>query len=120
VAQVTIIPGKSLRVRATVKVALFIYVNVGKIVISFLPEAWQDGTKMNDEFLILTGISEGQKVKLTRLSKSLRQIDLASVAKVNPIDITRLEKGRYVLPTRRKRILAALGMDEKNDFGETI
>jgi transcriptional regulator with XRE-family HTH domain len=67
---------------------------------------------MNDEILILSGINEGQKVKLTRLAKGLRQIDLASVAKVNPIDITRLEKGRYVLPVRRKRILEALGMNE--------
>jgi transcriptional regulator with XRE-family HTH domain len=75
---------------------------------------------MSDEILILTGINEGQKVRLTRLAKGLRQIDLASVAKVNPIDVTRLEKGRYVLPTRRKRILTALGMDEKNDSGETI
>ncbi len=74
---------------------------------------------MNNEILILSGINEGQKVKLTRLAKGLRQIDLASIAKVNPIDITRLEKGRYVLPTRRKRILEALGMDEKNESGET-
>jgi hypothetical protein len=109
--QVTPKPGKSLRVRATLTVALFIYVKVGKIVISFLAQAWQDGTKMNDEILILSGINEGQKVKLTRLAKGLRQIDLASIAKVNPIDITRLEKGRYVLPTRRKRILEALGMN---------
>jgi hypothetical protein len=75
---------------------------------------------MNDEILILSGINEGQKVKLPRLAKGFRQIDLASIARVNPIDIPRLEKGRYVLPTRRKRILEALGMEEKNDSGETI
>ncbi len=75
---------------------------------------------MSDEILILSGINEGQKIKLTRLAKGLRQIDLASIAKVNPIDITRLEKGRYVLPTRRKRILEALGIEEKKDSGETI
>ena len=75
---------------------------------------------MSEEILILSGISEARKVKLPRLAKGFRQIDLASIAKVNPIDITRLEKGRYVLPTRRKRILEALGMDIKNDSGETI
>jgi transcriptional regulator with XRE-family HTH domain len=75
---------------------------------------------MSEEILILSGISEGQKVKLTRLAKGFRQIDLASIAKENPIDITRLEKGRYVLPTRRKRILEALGMEVKKDSGETI
>ena len=64
----------------------------------------------NNEILVLTGISEGQKARLTRLSKDLRQIDVASMAKVNTIDVTRLEKDRYVLPTRRKRILAVLGL----------
>jgi len=67
---------------------------------------------MMDDILVLTGINEGQKVRFIRLAKGLRQIDLASMAKVNPIDITRLENGRYVLPTRRKRILAALEMVE--------
>lgn len=71
--------------------------------------------KLNDEILVLTNMSEGQKAKLTRLSIGLRQIDLASMAKVNTIDITRLEKDRYVLPTRRKRILAVLGMDNESD-----
>ena len=65
-------------------------------------------TAMASDVLVLTGISEGQRVRLTRLSKGLRQIDLASMAKVNPIDITRLENDRYVLPIRRKRILSAL------------
>jgi len=64
------------------------------------------------DILVLTGVSFGQKVRLTRLAKGLRQIDLASKANVQPIDITRLEKGRYVLPTRRKRVLAILGIEE--------
>ena len=65
---------------------------------------------MESEMIVLTGISEGDKARLIRLSKHLRQVDLACAAKVNPIDITRLEKGRYVLPSRRKRILQALGL----------
>jgi len=70
----------------------------------------------NNDIFILTGISEGQKVRLTRLAKGLRQIDVASVAKVNTIDVTRLEKNRYVLPTRHKRILAVLGLlDDDNE-----
>ncbi len=67
------------------------------------------------EILVLTNVSEGQKIRLTRLARGLRQIDVASQANVQPIDITRLEKGRYVLPVRRKRILAILGMDNEND-----
>ena len=70
---------------------------------------------MKDNILILDGLSVGQKVKLTRLAKGLRQIDVASQANVQPIDITRLEKDRYVLPTRRKRILAVLGMDDDHE-----
>lgn len=71
---------------------------------------------MSDVF-ILTDVSEGMKAKLTRVAKGLRQIDLAAAARVDCIDITRLEKGRYVLPTRRKRILAALGLldDEQSE-----
>ena len=70
----------------------------------------------NNDILVLTGISGGQKVRLTRLARGLRQIDVASMAKVNTIDVTRLEKDRYVPPTRRKRILAVLGLlDDDNE-----
>lgn len=69
---------------------------------------------MND-VLILSGISGGQKIRLTRLARGLRQIDVASQANVQPIDITRLEKNRYVLPTRRKRILEVLGLMEADN-----
>ena len=48
---------------------------------------------MNDVFVV-TGIIEGEKAWLTRLAKGLRQIDLASLAKVNVCDITALEKNR--------------------------
>ena len=67
------------------------------------------------DILVLTDISKGMKIRLIRLAKGLRQIDVASQANVQPIDITRLEKGRYVLPTRRKRILAVLGMDNDTE-----
>lgn len=68
------------------------------------------------DFFILTNVSEGMKAKLTRIAKGLRQIDVAAAAHVDTIDITRLEKGRYVLPTRRKRILVILGlMDNENE-----
>ena len=69
---------------------------------------------MSDVF-ILTDVNEGMKAKLTRVAKGLRQIDVAAAARMDCIDITRLEKGRYVLPARRKRILAVLGMDNESD-----
>ncbi len=47
---------------------------------------------MNNDILVLGGLTIGQKVKLTRIAKGLRQIDVASAARVDCIDITRLEK----------------------------
>jgi len=64
---------------------------------------------MNDIFIV-TGISEGEKARLQRLVKGLRQIDLASLAKVNVCDITALEKNHYLPRTRKRRILGILGL----------
>lgn len=64
------------------------------------------------DVFVLSGISNGMRVKLTRISKGLRQIDVAAAAHVDTIDITRLEKDRYVLPTHRRRILVVLGLLE--------
>ena len=90
---------------------------VQKIVICRHASVWHYGSEMesNKDILVLTEVSEGLKIRLTRLAKGLRQIDVASKANVQPIDITRLEKGRYVLPTHRKRILVILGMDDESD-----
>jgi hypothetical protein len=66
---------------------------------------------------ILSDVSDGMRVKLTRIAKNMRQIDVAAAARVDTIDITRLEKGRYVLPTRRNRILSVLGLLEENTHG---
>ena len=90
-----------------------------KIVIFKNASVCEYGIEMESkDILVLTDVSEGLKIRLTRLAKGLRQIDVASQANVQPIDITRLEKGRYVLPTRRRRILAVLGLvDDDNENG---
>ena len=70
---------------------------------------------MND-IAVFTNLTEGQQVRLTRLSKGLRQIDLASLAKVNLADITATEKDRYLKKTRKERILHTLGLlDNDNE-----
>ena len=70
---------------------------------------------MADVF-ILTNVAEGMKVKLTRIAKGLRQIDVAAMARVDCIDVIRFEKGRYVLLMRQKRILEVLGLlDNENE-----
>ncbi|MFC2068248.1 hypothetical protein ACFLTP_04500 [Chloroflexota bacterium] len=72
---------------------------------------------MNDIFIV-TGISEGEKARLTRLARGLRQIDLASLAKVNVCDVTALEKNRYLHRTRKHSILGALDLlDHGNENG---
>ena len=90
---------------------------VQKIVICKHASVWHYGSEMecSKDILVLTEVSEGLKIRLIRLAKGLRQIDVASKANVQPIDITRLEKNRYVFPTRRKRILAVLGLDNNNE-----
>lgn len=57
------------------------------------------------------GLSLGQKVKLRRLARELRQVDLASQARVTLADITTLEHDRYLALSRKERILAILGLD---------
>ncbi len=49
----------------------------------------------NTDILVLTNVSEGQIFRLTRLAKGLRQIDVASKANVQPIDITAAPLQRY-------------------------
>ena len=68
-----------------------------------------------DAVFVVTNISQGMKAKLTRIAKGLRQIDVAAAARVDIIDISRLEKDRYVLPTRRKRILEVIGLVSDNE-----
>lgn len=74
--------------------------------------------KTNNNVFILTNVSLGQQAKLARIAKGLRQIDVASKAGVTTQEIIRLEKDSYVLPTRRQKILAILGLvdnDSKSD-----
>ena len=66
---------------------------------------------------IITDMSLGQQAKLTRIAKGLRQIDVASKAGVTTQEVIRLEKDSFVLPTRRQKILAVLGL--VNDDGKS-
>lgn len=68
-----------------------------------------------DDILILTNLTLGQKARHMRLSKRLRQVDLASKAGVSVEEIIWLEKDRYILPTRRKLIMTVLGLDDGNE-----
>lgn len=67
------------------------------------------------EVVIFTGLTFGERVRLIRLHLKLRQLDVASQAGVTIQEVIRLEKDSFVLPTRRKRILAVLGMDNESE-----
>jgi transcriptional regulator with XRE-family HTH domain len=62
---------------------------------------------------IFMGLTLGEKAKLTRISRNLRQIDLASLARVNVSDIAALEKNRYMRKSRKKRILEVLNLQDE-------
>lgn len=67
---------------------------------------------MKTDLLILEGLDDGDKLRFVRLAKGLRQVDLASIAKVQVPDIVALEKNRrYVSIAKRRRIFEALGLE---------
>lgn len=76
-----------------------------------------DNVENGNEIAIFYGLTMGMKVKLARIAKGLRILDVASLTRLPPMDVTRLEKGGFVLPTHRKRILEILEIDEA-DNGE--
>ncbi len=67
---------------------------------------------MNDIF-IADGLNEGDKVRLARLAKKLRQVDVACIARVTPYEVTAIEKNRLVRKASRERILRAVGLLEE-------
>lgn len=67
------------------------------------------------EIVLFTGVTLGERVRLTRIHLKLRQLDVASQAGVTTQEVIRLEKDSFVLPTRQKRILEVLGLNEGED-----
>ncbi len=57
-------------------------------------------------------LTTGERVRLERLSRNWRQIDLASKAGVQLADITTIEKERYLSKNRKRKILLALGLSD--------
>lgn len=67
------------------------------------------------EIFIADGITEGEKIRLARLAKWLRQVDVASQAKVTVGEVMNAEKDRYVSPERKIRILCLLGLIDSEE-----
>lgn len=69
---------------------------------------------MNDIYIV-SGLSEGERIRLARLQKWLRQIDVASLAGVTVAEVTNAEKDRYVTLERKDRILKVVGLLENEN-----
>lgn len=72
--------------------------------------------QMNGIFIV-SGLSDGERIRLARLQRYLRQVDVASLAGVSLSEVTNAEKDRYVTPERKARILKLLGLDGEEPDG---
>lgn len=73
---------------------------------------------MKKEVLIVECDELGQKVRIARMLRNWRQIDLAFAAHVTPIEVSFLERGYGVHPNAKTRILKALDLEETIDADE--
>jgi transcriptional regulator with XRE-family HTH domain len=70
---------------------------------------------MTDEFFIATSVSPAMMIRLERIRRGLRQIDLAKKAGVTQTEVSALERGLYIIPAARSRILKALDLNSESD-----
>ena len=63
------------------------------------------------DILILRDLSDGRRVKVARAIQALRQIDVASRARVPVGMVSFIERGWLIPPTTRRAIFQVLGLD---------
>ena len=66
---------------------------------------------MSIDVLVLEGLTLGRKIRLARIAKGLRIVDLAAAAGLNTCDVTNAEHDRPIPRWKLKRILSALRME---------
>jgi transcriptional regulator with XRE-family HTH domain len=66
---------------------------------------------MTNEFFIATNVSPSLLIRLERIRRGWRQVDLAERAGVTQAEVSALERGLYVIPVARHRILEALELN---------
>lgn len=67
------------------------------------------------EAISLAGLTLGRKIRLARIAKGLRQLDVASQTGLNPVDISNVELDRSIRRWKVHRILEAVGLTEGVD-----
>jgi len=71
---------------------------------------------MTNEFFIATNVSPAMMIRLERIRRGWRQIDLAEKAGVTQAEVSALERGLYIIPSARHRILTVLELlDNANE-----
>lgn len=63
---------------------------------------------MTNEFFIVPNISQSMVIRLERVRRKWRQVDLAEKAGVTQAEVSAAERGLYVIPSARTRILQTL------------
>ena len=70
---------------------------------------------MSTEVLFLEGITLGQRVRIMRLLRRERQVDLARRAFVTQAEVSELERDVPITPAARARVLSTLGIDDPRE-----
>lgn len=65
------------------------------------------------DVIVLDGLTLGKRVRLARIAKSWRQVDVASRAAVSPGDVSNVEQDRPVHRWKIKRIFEALDLERR-------
>ena len=65
------------------------------------------------EILVFSGpFTQGQRIRLSRIARRWRQVDLAAIAGVEQFEISSMELDRRVRPNAVKAVLVALDLEE--------
>jgi transcriptional regulator with XRE-family HTH domain len=62
-----------------------------------------------------TDLTLGQRVRLSRIAKRWRQVDLAAIAGVEQHEVSQIELDRRLRPNAVKAICSALALDAGNE-----
>jgi transcriptional regulator with XRE-family HTH domain len=69
---------------------------------------------MANELFIATNVAPGMLIRLSRVHRGWRQKDLAEKAGVTQAEVSALERGLYVIPSVRRRVLVALDLTDED------
>lgn len=69
---------------------------------------------LDPTILVLDDVTLGQRVRVARILRRWRQVDLAAVAGVQQSAVSSLERDAPVFPAARRRVLLALDLFDRH------